>query len=103
VGLISLEGFNEKDRLQERGGYLDDPSAVLGFGDMEEFLVRVEIVREPLYHPPVPEPDDDFVFYFQQDAPPYLLGLNPYSKGFSSKDQPFNDWSFLVFWRRLAL
>ena len=50
--LISLEGYNEKDRLQERGGYLDDLSPVLGFGDMEEFLVRVEIVREPLYYPP---------------------------------------------------
>jgi len=46
---ISLEGFNEKDRLQERGGYLDDLSPFLDFGDMEDLPIWVKIMSVPLF------------------------------------------------------
>jgi len=69
--LISLEGFNERDRFQVRGGYLDDVSPLLSFGDMEDIPVGVKIMWKPLYQPPVSKPNDDLILYSHQDTLPF--------------------------------
>jgi len=98
--LISLEGLNEKDRLQEKGGYLNGHFPRLGFGDMEDLPVGIKIVRIPLYHPPVSKPNDDLIFYFQHSAPHLALGLNFYSNGLFPKYQLINVCNFPCFRRR---
>ena len=47
----------------------------MGFGDMEDLPVGSEIVRFPLYYPPVSKPDNDFILYLAHDNPTFSTPL----------------------------
>ncbi len=63
--LISLEGFNEKDRLQLGIGHLDDFFRTLAFGNMEDLLAGVKVVGISLYHSSISKPNNDLILYLR--------------------------------------
>ena len=71
---VSLEGLDEKDGLQGGVGDLCDFFCRLRFGDMKGVLAWVEVIGKSLHHSPVPEPNNDLVFYLRHQTNVYSFG-----------------------------
>jgi len=76
VGLIPLKGFDKKGRFEERCRDFGHLVAILGFADVEDLLVGVEVVSIPLDYPPVSKMNDDLILYLDHDKLPSRLCIN---------------------------